>query len=75
MNVVIYIIAAPIFLMSLAAHIFVKLRLRPKGDDFDDYYEEFEHFHPAYARYTRWSTITFTTATIAALLLFIAAVI
>ncbi len=76
MDTILYIIAGPLFVISLAAHIYVKLRLRPEEDsDFDDYYYEFEDQHPGYARYTKWSKITFTTAVVAALLLFLAAVI
>ena len=75
-NVVIYIIAGPLFLVSITAHIYVKLRLRPKDDsDFDDYYHEFEDSHPGFARYTKWSKITFTVAAVSVLLLFLAAVL
>ena len=73
MDVILYIIAGPLFLISLAAHIYVRLRLRPKDDpDLDDYYYEFEDRHPAYAKYTKWSKITFTAITISVLLLFLA---
>jgi len=76
MDTILYIISGPLFLISLAAHLYVKLRLRPKDDsDLDDYYHEFEDQHPDYARYTKWSRITFSAAVIAVLLLFIAAVI
>jgi hypothetical protein len=76
MDVILYSIAGPLFVISLAAHLYVKFRLRPKGDsDLDDYYYEFEDRHPAYARYLRWSRITFTASVIAMLLLFIAAVL
>ncbi len=76
MDTILYIIAGPLFLTSLAGYIYVKLRLQPKEDsDLDDYYYEFEDLHPALAKYTRWSKITFTSAVIAALLLFIALVI
>ena len=76
MDTILYIIAGPLFLISLAAHIYVKLRLHPKeGSDLDDYYYEFEDQHPGYARYTKWSKITFTAVAVAALLLFIAAII
>ncbi len=76
MDTILWIIAGPLFVISLAAHIYVKLRLRPKEDsDLDDYYYEFEDQHPGYARYTKWSKITFTAAAVAALLLFLAAVI
>jgi hypothetical protein len=77
MNIVIYIqmIAAPAFLISIIAHIYVKLRLRPKEDgDFDEYYHEFEDQHPDFAKYEKWSRITFTAAVISALVLFLALV-
>lgn len=73
MDTVLYIIAGPLFLVSLAGYVIVKIRLRPGEDsDLDQYYYEFEEQHPGYARYLRWSRITFTGAVIAALLLFIA---
>jgi len=76
MDTILYIISGPLFLISLAAHLYVKLRLRPKDNsDLDDYYHEFEDQHPGYARYTKWSRITFSAVVIAVLLLFIAAVI
>ncbi len=76
MDTLLYIIGAPLFLISLAAHIYVRIRLRPGEDsDLDDYYHEFEHLHPGLAKYTKWSKITFTAAALAALLLFLAAII
>ncbi len=73
MDTILYIIAGPLFLISLASHIIVRIRLRPKDDDdLDDYYYEFEDQHPAYARYLKWSKITLTSAVINLLLLFIA---
>jgi len=76
MDTILYIIAGPLFLISFAGYLYVKLRLKPKeGSDLDDYYYEFEDQHPDLAKYTRWSTITFTVAVIAALLLFITLVI
>ena len=77
MNAVLYIIAGPLFLISIAAHVYVKLRLRPKADEDseDDYYYEFEDQQPDVARYLKWSRLTFAAATVGALLLFIAAVI
>ena len=75
MNTILYIIAGPLFLISLGGYIYVKVCLKPKeGSDLDDYYYEFEDQHPALARYTKWSRITFTAAVIAALLLFLALV-
>lgn len=76
MDTILYIIAGPLFLMSLGGYIYVKVCLKPKEDsDLDDYYYEFEDQHPVLARYTKWSRITFTAAVIAALLLFLALVI
>jgi len=77
MNAVLYIIAGPLFLISIAAHFYVKLRLRPREDpdSQDDYYYEFEDRQPDVARYNKWSRITFTAAAVGVLLLFIAAVI
>ena len=75
MDTILYITAAPLFLISLAGYIYVKLRLKPDDFDLDDYYYEFEDQHPAFAKYTKWSRITFTAAVIAALLLFLALVI
>ena len=77
MDAVLYIMAGPLFLISIAAHFYVKLRLRPKqdADSEDDYYYEFEDQQPDVARYLLWSRLTFAAATIGVLLLFIAAVI
>ena len=76
MDTILYITAGPLFLVSLAAHIYVRTRLRPvPGSDLDDYYHEFEDQHPVYARYLKWSRITFTGLVISVLLLFIAVAI
>ena len=76
MDTFLLLMAGPLFLASLAGHIYVKLRLGPKvGSDFDDYYHEFEEQHPGFARYAKWSRITLIGAAIGALLLFIAIVI
>ncbi len=76
MGTALYIIAGPLFLISIAAHLYVKVRLRPKEDsDLEDYYYEFKDQHPDFAKYVKWSRITFIAATSGALLLFIAAVI
>jgi len=75
MDTILYIIAGPLFLISLGAHLYVRIRLRPRDNsDLDDYYYEFEEQNPAYAKYLKWSRITFTAAAIAALLLFLAMV-
>ena len=75
MAAIVCLLAAPVFLVSIAAHIYVKVRRRPRQDsDFDDYYHEFEDQHPGFAKYTKWSQITFMAAAISALVLFIAAI-
>jgi hypothetical protein len=77
MRAILYIIAGPLFLISIAAHFYVKLRLRPKEDpdSRDDYYYEFEDQQPDLARYLMWSRLTFAAAAVSVLLLFVAAVI
>ena len=72
MNAVLYIIAGPLFLISIAGHFYVKLRLRPDDSELDDYYHEFEDQQPGYARYEKWSRITLAGAAVSMLLLFVA---
>jgi hypothetical protein len=73
MDKLFYLIGGPLLLISVAAHTYVRIRLRPKDDsDLDDYYYEFEEQHPAYARYLFWSRITFAAIALATLLLFLA---
>jgi len=76
MDTIVYIIAGPLFLISLGAYLYVRIHLRPRDNsDLDDYYYEFEDQHPAYVKYIKWSRITFTAAVIAALLLFLVTVV
>ena len=74
MDAVLYIIAGPLFLISITAHFYVKLRMRPKEDpdSQEDYYYEFEDQQPDVARYNKWSRITFAATAIGVLLLFVA---
>jgi hypothetical protein len=60
-----------LFLVSAAAFIYVKIKLRP-GPSLDNFYHEFEDNHPDLQRYNKWSGITFTGVVIGILLLFIA---
>ena len=61
-----------LFLVSLVAHLCVRVYLRPRGkSDLDDYYHEFEDQHPQYARYTRWLQISLGGAAVGMLLLFL----
>ena len=76
MDTILFIVACPLFLVSIGGYIYVKLRLRKDADtDLDEYYHEFEDLHPGLARYAKWSQITFSAAVIAVLLIFIAAML
>ena len=76
MDTVLTMIAGPLFLISIVAHLYVKRCLRPKEEaDFEDYYHEFEDEQPDFARYEKWSRITFAAAAVGALLLFVAVII
>ena len=67
-----YIVGGFLFLLSLVAHLYVRVCLRPRGkSDLDDYYCEFEDQHPRYARYTRWLQISLGGAAVGMLLLFL----
>ena len=68
-----YIVGGFLFLGSLAAHIYARVRLRPSDDsDLDDYYYEFEDQHPEYARYDQWLKMTMAGAAMGMLLVFLA---
>jgi hypothetical protein len=70
--VMIYVAGGFLFLGSLAAHIYARVRLRPRDDsDLDDYYHEFEDEHPEYARYTKWLRLTMAGAAAGLLLMFV----
>ena len=74
LNVVLILIAGPLFVISMAGYVYVRLKLKPKYDEqLDDYYYEFEDQCEPLAMYNKWSGITLTGAAIAALLLFAAA--
>ena len=70
-RIILMLIAGPLFLISLAAHFYVKIAMKPKDGEIDEYHFEFEDHHPDLARYNKWSHITFTAAIIGALLLFL----
>jgi hypothetical protein len=73
MKAVLLLIGSLLFIVSFAAHIYIKLKLRPKQDsDFDEMYWEFEDTHPGFARYSRFSQITFAGMVFGAFLLFLA---
>jgi hypothetical protein len=72
MDVLLCIVGGLLFVFSAAAHIYVKLRLRPRDEDLDGIYYEFEDQQPDVIRYEKWTRITFTAAAVGVLLLFIA---
>jgi hypothetical protein len=75
MKIILLSIGGLLFVVSIAAHIYVKLKLRPGQDSgFDDVYWEFEDTHPGFAKYSRLSRITFIGMVAGALLLFLAVI-
>jgi len=69
-------VAGTLFFISTAAHIYAKVRLRPRDDsDLDEYYHEFEDHHPGLARYNVWCRATLTGVIISMLLMFLAVVL
>jgi hypothetical protein len=66
-----YVAGGFLFLISSVAHVYVRIRLRPKDDcHWDDSCCEFEEQHQDYARYARWLRITLGGAALGVLLLF-----
>jgi len=75
MKVFLLLVGSLLFIVSFAAHIYVKLKISPKQDsDFDEIYWEFEDTHPGFARYSRLSQIAFAGMVFGAILLFLALV-
>ena len=75
MKPIIILIAGPMFLLAISAHLYIKFAMRKQYDsDLDDYYYEVEGSHPAIAKYEKWSKITFSAAVISALLMLLVVV-
>jgi hypothetical protein len=75
MKVIILLIGGLVFIVSAAAHLYVKIKLLPKQDsELDEIYWEFENSHQPLARYDRLSQITFAGIVIGTLLLFLSLV-
>lgn len=72
MEAILYIVAGVMLMASVAAHFYVRVRLKPGDDELDDYYYELEESHPGYARYGKWLRITFGGIALGVLLLFVA---
>lgn len=70
---IMYILGGFLVVGSLVAHIYARLRLRPRDDaELDDVYYEFEDQDPGYARYSRWLKTTIAMAALGMLLMFAA---
>ena len=72
MDVFFIVIGGSLFLVSVTAYFFVKVRLRPKDEDLEEIYYEFEDQQPEVVRYEKWLRITFVGAMVGMLLLFVA---
>lgn len=73
MKILLYMIGAPLFLLSLFAYLGIFFFMRPRIDsDIDEYYFELEEHHPGFQKYHKWSRITFTLAATGALMMFLA---
>ncbi|MCF7973284.1 MAG: hypothetical protein K9N55_05685 [Phycisphaerae bacterium] len=59
------------FLIAVAAHVFVRVRMKSERGDFDEVYYEFEETDPAYRAYMTWYKWTLWVASASLLLLFI----
>ena len=65
-------IGVPLFVISAAGYIFVKLKLKPDDREVDDYNWEVEERQPGYTMYNKLSQLTFGGVIISMLLLFLA---
>jgi hypothetical protein len=76
MKIILLSIGSLLFIVSTAAHIYVKLKLRPKQDsDFDEIYWEFEDTDPGFSRYDKLSQITFTGMVFGTIVLLVAVIL
>ncbi len=68
-----YMLGGFLIVAALIAHIYVRVRLRPRDDsDLDEVYYEFEDQDPEYARYSHWLKITIAMGALGMLLMFAA---
>jgi len=73
---VLYIVGGLLFLVSVAAHVYVRLCLRPRdGGELEEHFHELEDVDPAHLRYNVWLNITFGGAALGVLLVFLVFVI
>jgi hypothetical protein len=68
-----YILGGFLILGALVAHIYARVKLRPRNEsDLDEVYYEFEDQDPEYARYSRWLKATTAMGALGMLLMFAA---
>lgn len=73
MKLIILFAGSLVFVVSAAAYILVKIKLKPKQSrEIEDVYWEFEESNPELARYNKWSRITFTGVVVGMIMLFAA---
>ena len=72
MDTILYIIGGPLFLISAAAHIYIKVAMRPRPkNDLEEFY--YEEFHEGKDKYSKLTKLTFAGAILGMLLIFAAA--
>ncbi len=52
------------------AHVFVRIKFKPRDPDLDQWHYEFEDQHPEIARYDKWIRLTFAGMCLGVLLMF-----
>lgn len=67
---ILFIIAAPLFIISISAYAYIEIRLKKKVK-LDDIYYEFQQEHPVYKHYEKWSRFFLALASLSVLILFI----
>ena len=71
MAIILYLIAGPLFIISLIAHIYIKITMRPQPkDDLEEFY--YEEFHEGRDKYSKLTKLTFAGIALSILLIFIA---
>ena len=74
LRIILMIAGGTLFFISVAGHLFVRIKLRPRPDELEEYYYEFEQQLPAMRQYEFWHRITLACAVASMLLLFLALV-
>ena len=75
METLLLLISCPLFVISITAHVIIRIKSRTADTEAEEIYWEFEDTDPHIAACEKWSRITLSTATASALLMFISAII